>query len=104
MNEIRRSTVDFAIDLGTSDSVIAYFNGKGSQIIKNHLTGEDHTPSAVFIDDSGEIHIGKTAKDAVIKNPANAVSEFKLNMGFPIPFHFEDANKRMFPETIRIFC
>ena len=100
MNEIRRSTVDFAIDLGTSDSVIAYFNGKGSQIIKNHLTGEDHTPSAVFIDDSGEIHIGKTAKDAVIKNPANAVSEFKLNMGFPIPFHFEDANKRMFPEQL----
>ena len=100
MNEIRRSTVDFAIDLGTSDSVIAYFNGKGSQIIKNHLTGEDHTPSAVFIDDSGEIHIGKTAKDAVIKNPANAVSEFKLNMGFPIPFHFEDADKSMFPQQL----
>ena len=53
MNETRRSTIDFAIDLGTSDSIIARFNGEKSEIIKNHLTGEDHTPSAVFIDDSG---------------------------------------------------
>ena len=98
--EIRRNTIDFGIDLGTSDSVIACFNGQESRIIKNHLTGQDHTPSAVYIDDSGEIHIGKVAKDAVINNPSNAVSEFKLNMGFPIPFHFEDSNRRMFPEQL----
>lgn len=100
MNGTRRNTVDFAIDLGTSDSVIACFNGKESRIIKNHFTGEDHTPSAVYIDDSGEVHIGKEAKDAVISNPFNAVSEFKLNMGFPIPFYFESANRRMFPEQL----
>lgn len=99
-DEIRRNTIDFAIDLGTSDSIIACFNGQESRIIKNHLTGQDHTPSAVYIDDSGEIHIGKVAKDAVIKDPSNAVSEFKLNMGFPIPFHFENSNKKMFPEQL----
>ncbi|MBR5504624.1 MAG: Hsp70 family protein [Methanobrevibacter sp.] len=98
--KIRRNTIDFAIDLGTSDSVIAYFNGKESKIIKNHSTGEDFTPSAVFIDGSGEIHIGKMAKDAIIKDPANAVSEFKLNMGFPIPFLFEKSNRKMFPEQL----
>ena len=38
-DKIRRDTVDFAIDLGTSDSVIAYFNGKESKIIKNHSSG-----------------------------------------------------------------
>ena len=99
-DKIRRETVDFAIDLGTSDSVIAYFNGKESKIIKNHSSGEESTPSAIYIDDLGEIHIGKIAKDAVINDPRNAVSEFKLNMGFPIPFLFEKANKKMFPEQL----
>ena len=100
MNETRRNTIDFAIDLGTSDSIIARFDGKEPHIIKNHLTGEDHTPSAVFIDESGEIHVGKMAKDAVINDPANAISEFKLNMGFPIPFHFEKSDIRMYPEQL----
>ena len=100
MNETRRNTVDFAIDLGTSDSIIACFNGQEPEIIRNHLTGEDHTPSAVFIDDSGEIHVGKMAKDAVINDPSNAVSEFKLNMGFPIPFHFEKSDIMMYPEQL----
>ena len=101
MNEkLRRNTIDFAIDLGTSDSVVACFNGQEPRIIKNHFTGENHTPSAVYMDDLGEIHIGKVAKDAVIKNPENAVSEFKLDMGFPIPFYFKDADKKMFPEQL----
>ena len=100
MRQIRRNTIDFAIDLGTSDSVIACFNGQESEIIKNHSTGEDHTPSAVYIDSLGEIHVGRIAKEAVLKCPSNATSEFKLNMGFPIPFLFESSQIKMYPEQL----
>ena len=93
-------TVDYAIDLGTTDSVLSYYNGGNPIIIKNYRTGDDFTPSAVLIDKENNIHVGADARDAILVDNKNAVSEFKHNMGFSIPFNFQDASRVMQPEEL----
>ena len=48
-DKIKQDAIDYAIDLGTTDSVISYFNNGNPIIIKNHRTGDDFTPSAVSL-------------------------------------------------------
>lgn len=98
--ETKHDSVDYAIDLGTTDSVISYFNQGNPLIIKNHRTGDEFTPSAVLIDDSDNVNVGVDARDAIFEDSNNAVSEFKHNMGFSIPFKFENSSRVMFPEEL----
>ena len=99
-DEIKTNSVDYAIDLGTVDSVVSYFNNGNPIIIKNHKTGEEFTPSAVLIDDEDNVEVGEGAKRAILENDLNAVSAFKQNMGFSVPFEFENSSKSMFPEEL----
>ena len=99
-NELKENTIDYAIDLGTVNSVISYYNNGDPIIIKNYKTGEDFTPSAVFIDEGNNVHVGDEARNAIISNANNAVSEFKNNMGFPIPYRFENSSQVLLPEEL----
>lgn len=99
-DEIKYDTIDYAIDLGTIDSVISYYNNGSPIIIKNHRTGDDFTPSAVLVDEADNVEVGVSAKDAILKKNSNAVGEFKSNMGFSIPFRFEKSSRVMFPEEL----
>lgn len=98
-HESNKETIDYAIDLGTTDSVISYFNDGNPVIVKNHRTGDDFTPSAVLINDYG-MEVGVRARDAIFEQDNNAVSEFKNNMGFSIPFRFENSSRVMYPEDL----
>ena len=98
--KIKADTIDYAIDLGTTDSVISYYNNGNPIVIKNHRTGDDLTPSAVLVDEADNVEVGKSAKDALLKNNRNAAGEFKHNMGFSIPFKFEKSSRVMFPEEL----
>ncbi|MFI6084915.1 Hsp70 family protein [Streptomyces sp. NPDC051217] len=75
-----RDTVDFGIDLGTTNSAIAVVEGGNVSVIKNN-DGWDITPSAVWIPKEGRVHVGRQARDRVEHDPANATAEFKLEMG-----------------------
>lgn len=99
-NKLKQDTVDYAIDLGTSDSIMAYFNNGNPLIIKNRKTGDDFTPSAVLIDDNNTIHVGEDARLALIEDNKNAISEFKQTMGFPISFNFQQSSRDMLPEEL----
>ncbi len=69
------------IDLGTTNSLISYFDTeKGAIIIPNRL-GERLTPSVVSFDDDGTVYVGQTAKDRRITNPSQTVQVFKRDMG-----------------------
>jgi serine/threonine protein kinase/actin-like ATPase involved in cell morphogenesis len=94
------NAVDYAIDLGTSDSILSYYNDGEPIIIKNYKTGDNLTPSAVLIDEHNTVHVGHIAKNAIINNSRNAVSEFKNNMGFSIPFKFENSSRILMPEDL----
>jgi molecular chaperone DnaK (HSP70) len=99
-SETKNDSIDYAIDLGTTDSVLSYFNDGDPVIIKNRRTGDEFTPSAILIDDEDNVEVGLDAKNAILENNHNAVSEFKNNMGFSVPFRFEKSSRVMFPEEL----
>ncbi|TDD54109.1 Hsp70 family protein [Nonomuraea terrae] len=73
-------TIDFGIDLGTTNSVIAVAENDTVTVLKNN-DGWDITPSAVWIPKPGQIKVGRPARDRAFRDPQNAAVEFKLEMG-----------------------
>ncbi|MGL4106761.1 Hsp70 family protein [Clostridium sp. LP20] len=68
------------IDLGTTNSLVAYFTEDGAKIIPNRL-GENLTPSAISIDEDGHVYVGKIAKERMITHPESSANLFKRSMG-----------------------
>ena len=68
------------IDLGTTNSLIAYFEGDTAKIIPNKL-GEPLTPSVVSVDDDGIVYVGKTAKERKLLRPDQTAEVFKRSIG-----------------------
>jgi molecular chaperone HscC len=68
------------IDLGTTNSLVSVFESSKARIIPNVL-GERLTPSVVSIDESGEILVGKAARDRLITHPEKSAALFKRHMG-----------------------
>jgi molecular chaperone DnaK len=56
-----RLTMDFGIDLGTTNSSIAVLKGTEAVVIKNN-ENDEVTPSAVWVSKQGKIFVGKYAK------------------------------------------
>jgi molecular chaperone DnaK len=75
------------IDLGTTNSAMAYVEGGVPKIIENS-EGVRTTPSVVAVSKAGERLVGLLAKRQAITNPANTVSGIKRLMGH----RFEDPN------------
>lgn len=74
------------IDLGTTNSLVAYWTEEGPKIIPNIL-GSNLTPSVVSIDENDEIIVGEVAKERLITHPQLTVSAFKRYMGTEKQFH-----------------
>lgn len=68
------------IDLGTTNSLVAYFTEEGPKIIPNRL-GRNLTPSVVSVDENGQIFVGETARERMLLYPDTAASVFKRSMG-----------------------
>ncbi|MBS5703172.1 MAG: molecular chaperone HscC [Butyricicoccus pullicaecorum] len=68
------------IDLGTTNSLAAVWKDGKCQLIPNAL-GEILTPSAVSIEENGNILVGRAAKDRLISHPERTAASFKRFMG-----------------------
>ncbi len=68
------------IDLGTTNSLVAYFAEDGPRIIPNRL-GKNLTPSVVSVDEEGNVYVGETAKERMNLYPESVAQTFKRNMG-----------------------
>ncbi|MEK5180521.1 molecular chaperone HscC [Paenibacillus odorifer] len=68
------------IDLGTTYSLAAYWDGSQAVIIPNVL-GEHVTPSIVSVDAGGEVLVGRIAQERLITHPQLTASTFKRFMG-----------------------
>ena len=68
------------IDLGTTNSLIAYFTEYGPKIIPNRL-GKHLTPSVVSVDEEGNVYVGETAKERMSLYPNSVAETFKRSMG-----------------------
>lgn len=68
------------IDLGTTNSLVAYFSEEGPKIIPNRL-GKNLTPSIVSIDEDEQVYVGETARERMLLYPDSAAAVFKRDMG-----------------------
>lgn len=68
------------IDLGTTNSAMAYMSGGKPNIIPNSQGGR-LTPSVVAVDDKGEILVGSPAKNQAVTNPEGTVYSVKRLIG-----------------------
>jgi len=68
------------IDLGTTNSLVSYWDGEQARIIPNVL-GEHMTPSVVGLDDDGQILIGCVAYERLTTHPDKTAAAFKRYMG-----------------------
>ena len=94
-----RETIDFGIDLGTTNSAIAVLNGTTTEILRNN-DGLEYAPSAVWIDRKDRIHVGRPAREHLEDDPENAASEFKLQMGTDTDFEFARSGRSMKAEEL----
>ena len=85
-----RTTIDFGIDLGTTNSTIAVFEDGEVEVFKNN-EGFEYTPSAVWVDKHNNLIVGRVAKEHLENDSDNAFCEFKRLMG--------SANKRTFAQN-----
>lgn len=91
--------VFIGIDLGTTNSAIAYFDGESTGILANAL-GENLTPSVVRLDQRGEATVGRRAGRFLDSDPQNTRSEFKRLMGTETAFEFPRAQQKLLPEEL----
>jgi len=68
------------IDLGTTNSLAAYFTEEGPKIIPNRL-GKNLTPSIVSIDEEEQVYVGELAAERMLLYPDSAAGVFKRDMG-----------------------
>lgn len=96
-----RTTIDFGIDLGTTNSAIAVLKGITTEVIKNNVDAEI-TPSAVYIDKKGNIQVGNSARNRApeSKYEDDVQQEFKRQMGTDHVYQFKSSGQQKKPEEL----
>ena len=64
------------IDLGTTNSLVAYYTEEGPRVIPNRI-GKRLTPSVVSIGEDGQVYVGESAAEQMLLNPDSGASLFK---------------------------
>ena len=96
---MNRRTIDFGIDLGTTNSEISCMENGEIRVFKNYKR-EEFTPSVVRIDEKGTVRVGRKAYERLIDDPNNTVGEFKRWMGTQQIKEFVLSNKKLGPEEL----
>jgi molecular chaperone DnaK len=94
-----RATIDYGIDLGTSNSAIAVQGGARPRL----LAGDDGTvllPSAVHVCSDGRVLVGDEALRLRLRHPEDTAVEFKRQMGTTQATSFPAAGRSMSVEEL----
>lgn len=94
-----RSGLHVGIDLGTTNSAIAVFDGEAVSVIANAI-GENLTPTVVRIDGRGGRTVGRRALHGLVSDPTNTRAEWKRLMGTAERLRFEAAGADLLPEEL----
>src|SRR6266446_711571 len=73
-------TIDYGIDLGTTNSCIARWEDGSIRVFQNN-DQMNVTPSAVHILKTGRVIVGRRGYAALLTDPDNVAGEFKRWMG-----------------------
>ena len=88
------------IDLGTTNSAMAYMSGGKPNIISN-VQGGRLTPSIVATNDKGEVIVGQPAKNQAITNPEGTIYSVKRLIGRPWSDPEVQKDKELLPFEMR---
>ena len=64
----------YGIDLGTTNSCIAYVDHTGRPVVLKSAIGEETTPSVVYFESPDNVVVGRQAKDTALLAPHLVVS------------------------------
>jgi len=87
------------IDLGTTNSAMAYVEGGEPQIIENE-EGNRTTPSVVSINKKGERAVGVIAKRQAVTNPENTIYGIKRFIGHNFDEEAVQKDKKIVPYKV----
>jgi molecular chaperone DnaK len=90
--------MEFGIDLGTTQSCIAYVDESGSPVIIKSALGEDTTPSAVFFESGQSVVVGRAAREEALLTPDLVAQLVKRDMGTDAAYDFH--GERHTPQTV----
>jgi molecular chaperone DnaK (HSP70) len=79
------------IDLGTTNSVIAYINEYGRPEVIPNLEGKNITPSVVQFRAGGGVVVGEIAKQEIALEKENTAHFFKRDMGSTAVYEYQGA-------------
>lgn len=95
-------TISIGIDLGTTNTSIATFDGRRVEVAKQvggaMGSGSETTPSAIFIDENGAMHVGDKAYVQVAQRPEDVARGWKRLLGTGVDIKFASANMVKSPE------
>ena len=92
-------TIDFGIDLGTTNSCIARWENGAVRVFQNN-DQMNVTPSAVHILRTGRVIVGRRGYAALLTDPENVAVEFKRWMGQKDRKKFPTAQREMSAEEL----
>ena len=78
----------YGIDLGTTYSAIARINDLDQAEIIRNTEGDFTTPSVAYFEESGNVVIGKQAKQVLVADPDNGAALIKRHMGTVYPLEY----------------
>ncbi len=94
-----RTSIDYGIDLGTTNSAVAVLVGTTPEVIAR-VDGSIVTPSAIWFDKRGQQFIGQKARGNYFSDEENGAIEFKLHMGEEWQRTFQRTGHKMLPEEM----
>ncbi len=90
--------MEFGIDLGTTQSCIAYIDDTGKPVVVKSALGEDTTPSVVFFESPAHAVVGRAASDEALITPDLVAQLVKRDIGTGAGYTFH--GDRHTPETV----
>lgn len=93
------ATIDFGIDLGTTNSSIALCR-RGEVRLFQSAELMNVTPSVVYVSKTGRMLIGRKAYDTWVQDPQNTQAEFKRWMGYNDKLRFPASGRELSAEEL----
>lgn len=95
-------SVVVGIDLGTTNSLVSFWDGTQAQLIPN-AHGQYLTPSVVGFDENDQLLVGEIARNRLVTHPGKTVSLFKRYMGSERQYDLGQPGRRYRPEELSSF-
>jgi molecular chaperone DnaK len=92
-------TIDYGIDLGTTNSCVARWESGAVRVFQNN-DQMNVTPSAVHILRTGRVIVGRRGHSAILTDPDNVAVEFKRWMGQKDRTRFPAAQRELSAEEL----